>query len=78
MNKSVYIPDDVYQGGKRLARKNKYSFSQLVSDALREYLAHHSPEEVTPAVNTAIAKARDAQDPFVSSAARRVLEQSEW
>ncbi len=78
MKTDVSIPDEVFEGAERLARRTKRSRSRLFSDALKEYLARHAPDEVTEAMNKACAEIGDAEDAFVSSAARRVLEQSEW
>ena len=78
MKTAVSIPDDVFEGAERLARRTKKSRSQLFSDALREYVARHAPEEVTDAMNRVCAVLSNAKDPFVSSAARRILKRSEW
>ena len=37
-----------------------------------------SPDQITEAMNNACAEIGDLEDPFVSSAARRILEWSEW
>jgi len=78
MKTAVSVPDDVFEAAERLARRTKRSRSRLFSEALREYVARHAPDEVTEAMNRACAEAGAARDPFVSSAARRVLERSEW
>jgi metal-responsive CopG/Arc/MetJ family transcriptional regulator len=78
MKTVVSIPDEVYQGAERLARRTKKSRSRLYGDALKEYLARHAPDEVTEAMNRACAEVGETKDPFVSSAARRILERSEW
>jgi metal-responsive CopG/Arc/MetJ family transcriptional regulator len=78
MKTAVSIPDDLYQGAERLARRTKKTRSRLFSDALREYLANHSPDEVTEAMNKACAEIGETKDSFVSSATRRILERSEW
>ena len=78
MKTAISIPDEVYQGAERLARRTKKSRSRLYGDALREYLARHAPDEVTEAMNRACAEVGETKDPFVSSAARRMLERSEW
>jgi hypothetical protein len=54
------------------------SRSQLYAEAISEYLARHAPEEVTEAMNKVMEELEQAVDPFVTAAARRVLEQSEW
>jgi antitoxin MazE6 len=78
MKTAVSIPDEVFEGAERLARRTKRSRSRLFSDALREYLARHSPDKITEAMNAVCAEIGDTKDEFVSSAARRVLEKSEW
>ena len=78
MKTAVSIPDDVFEGAERLARRTKRSRSRLFSDALKEYLARHAPDKVTEAMNKACAEIGDAEDAFVSTVTRRVLEQSEW
>lgn len=78
MKTAVSIPDDIFEGAERLARRLKASRSQLFSDALKEYLARHAPEDVTDAINRVYADLKNPKDEFVSAAAHRVLEQSEW
>jgi metal-responsive CopG/Arc/MetJ family transcriptional regulator len=78
MKTAVSIPNDVFEGAERLARRTRKSRSRLFSDALREYLARHTPDQVTVAMNRACAELGEQTDPFVSSAGRRVLERSEW
>ena len=78
MKTAISIPDDVYQGAERLARRTKKSRSRLYGEALKEYLARHAPDEVTEATNRACSEVGDTPDPFVSSAAHRILERSEW
>lgn len=78
MKTAVSIADEVYQGAERLARRTKKSRSRLYGDALKEYLARHAPDEVTEAMNRACTEVGETKDPFVSSAARHILERSEW
>ncbi len=78
MKTAISIPDDVFKGGERLARRTRKSRSQLYVDALKEYLARHAPDEVTEAMNRACAEVGEPADPFVSAAARRILERTEW
>ena len=78
MKTAVSIPEDVFERAERLARRTKKSRSRLFSDAVREYVARHGTEEVTEAMNRVCEEVGESKDPFVSSAARRVLERSEW
>ena len=79
MKTAVSIPDDLFRSAERLARRTKRSRSRLFSDALKEYLIRHSPDEITEAVNKVCEELGDtAEDPFVSAAAGRILENTEW
>jgi metal-responsive CopG/Arc/MetJ family transcriptional regulator len=78
MKTAISIPDEVFEGAERLARRTKKSRSQLFSDAVSEYIARHAPEEVTEAMDRVCAELGNSKDKFVSSAARRTLEHSEW
>jgi hypothetical protein len=49
-----------------------------VIDALKEYLARHTPNNVTDAMDKACAELGQTKDALVSAAARRILERSEW
>jgi metal-responsive CopG/Arc/MetJ family transcriptional regulator len=78
MKTAISIPDDLFEGAERLARRTKKSRSRLFRDALKEYLARHTPDQVTEAMNKALDEIGEAEDPFVSTAAQRILEQTEW
>jgi len=78
MKTAVSIPDGVFMGAERLAKRTKKSRSQMSSDAVREYLVRHAPEEVTGAMNRVCAELGFKTDEFISLAARRTLEKSEW
>lgn len=78
MKTAVSVPDDVFDRAERLARREGRSRSDVYSSALREYVARHSPDEVTEAVDRVMAEVGDVADPFVSTASRRRLESTEW
>lgn len=78
MKTAVSIPDGIFQDAERLARRAKKSRSQLFSDALREYVARHAPDEVTEAMDRVATEVGDTADEFVRAAARRVLDRTEW
>jgi metal-responsive CopG/Arc/MetJ family transcriptional regulator len=78
MKTAISIPDKIFQGAERLARRTKRSRSQLFSDALKEYLARHSADEVTETMDRVCAELGVEADAFVSSAARRLLKRVEW
>jgi len=78
MKTAVSIPDDIFEKVERLARRGKRSRSEVFSAALKEYIARHLPDEVTDALNQVCEQIGDQRDEFVSAAARRILERSEW
>lgn len=78
MKTAVSVPDKVFREAEAHARRTKKSRSQLYSEALSEYLARHSPDPVTEAMNRVVDELDEAVDPFLSEAARRVLERIEW
>ena len=50
----------------------------MFSDAVKEYVARHAPEDVTEAMDRVCAELGNPKDEFVASAAYRILERSEW
>ncbi|MGH9460945.1 MAG: hypothetical protein ACRD1X_06980 [Vicinamibacteria bacterium] len=78
MKTAISIPDDVFRAAERHARRARKSRSQLYAEALSEYLARHAPDEVTEAMNKVVDELTEPIDPFVATAARRILERSEW
>jgi metal-responsive CopG/Arc/MetJ family transcriptional regulator len=78
MKIAVSIPDEVFEGAERLARRTKKSRSQLFSDALKEYVARHASDDVTDAMNRVCDELGNRKDKFVSSASQRILERGEW
>jgi metal-responsive CopG/Arc/MetJ family transcriptional regulator len=78
MKTAVSIPDEVFRGAERLARRTRKSRSQLYSEAVKEYVARHAAEEVTEALNRVCDEVGDQKDPFLASAARGVMERTEW
>ena len=77
MKTTVSIPNDIFELADRLARRTRKSRSQLFSDALREYLARHVPDEITEAMNRVCDEVGGTKDQFISSAAHRILRQRE-
>lgn len=79
MKTAISIPDDLFEGAERLARRTKKSRSQFFSDAVREYIARHATSDVTEAMNRVCDELGGAKaDPFTSAAARHLLERNEW
>jgi len=78
MKTAVSIPDKLFAGAERLAKKTKRSRSRLFSDALKEYLARHSDDEITETMNETLAAVGEEKDAFVSEAAEEILRRVEW
>jgi len=78
MKTAISVPNDVFRAAESHARRAKKSRSQLYTEAMTEYLARHSPDEVTEAMNRVIAELGQPKDQFVSRAVRHVLERTEW
>jgi predicted transcriptional regulator len=78
MKTAISIPNDLFDGAERLARRTRRSRSRLFTDALREYLARHTPDKVTESMDQAIMEVGEGKDEFVSSVARHRLERTEW
>ena len=78
MKTAISIPDAVFMAAERQAQRARKSRSQLYAEAMAEYLSRHSPEEVTEAMNLALAEISEPIDPFVRRSSRKVLEDSEW
>ena len=80
MKTAVSVPDDVFQEAEHLARREGRSRSEVYSAALREYVARHAPDEVTDAIDQAMADLGDDARPdrFLRGSAARILGSSEW
>ncbi len=78
MKTAVSIPDEVFEEAERLAKRLKRSRSDIFSRALAEYVARHTPDRVTEAMNRTLAELDEPTDPFVRAAAARTLRRTEW
>lgn len=77
MKTAISIPDDLFADADRLAAKTRQSRSQLYSRAVREYVARHSSDDITAALDSVYSQS-DSDLDFAVTSARRVLERSEW
>ena len=78
MKTAISIPDEVFEGAERLAKKTGRSRSRLFSDALREYVARHTEEKITETMNEALDRIGEGESDFALLASRRILERNEW
>ena len=78
MKTAVSIPDEIFEGAERLARRLKQSRSEVYSRALAEYVARHAPDKVTEEMDKVLEDVAEPADEFVATAARRALRRTEW
>ena len=79
MKTAVSLPNEVFDGAERYAKRTRKSRSQLYAEALSEYLARHAPDEVTEDMNAVVRRlGKSSADPFVEAATRRALRKVEW
>ena len=78
MKTAVSIPDEIFERAERLAKRNRRSRSELYADALDEYVARHSPDEVTETMNLVCERMGGEKDAFIAAAGQRLLKSIEW
>jgi predicted transcriptional regulator len=76
MKTAISIPDDVFGEADQLARETKQSRSQLYTRAVREYVARHSSDSVTAALDALVVG--ESGSDFSTIVGRSMLERSEW
>ena len=78
MKTAVSIPDEVFTETERLARLLKKSRSEVYSLALAEYVARHTPDRVTEAMDRVSAEVGGESDEFAAAARGESSERSQW
>ena len=78
MKTAISIPDEIFKRAERLARRLGISRSQLYAHAVEDYVKKRQPESITEAMNRVVDEVGHSDEEFVSSAARRALERTEW
>ena len=78
MKTAVSVPSEVYEQAEELSRRTGRTRSEIYSTALRDYLAHHSADPTTAAMDQALDDIEPEPDPFLEAAARANLSKSEW
>ena len=78
MKTAVSIPDEIFERAERLAKRNQRSRSELYAAALDEYVARHSPDEVTDTMNRVCERVGDEKDEFITAVGQRTFDRIEW
>lgn len=80
MKTAISLPDELFEAVERLVRRSRRHRSEVYADALREYVARHTPDEVTDALNAVVEQIGEStkETRFTDEAARKVLAATEW
>jgi metal-responsive CopG/Arc/MetJ family transcriptional regulator len=78
MKTAISLPKDLFDKAEHLAKRAQKTRSQLYCEAIREYVARHSPDEITEALDLVIEENGQPQEEFVKLASARTLERVEW
>jgi metal-responsive CopG/Arc/MetJ family transcriptional regulator len=78
MKTAISLPKDVFEKAERLAKRARKSRSQLYCEAIREYLARHSPDELTEALDRVIEQNGQPEEKFVTLASAQTLARVDW
>ena len=78
MKTAVSLPQAVFEEAEQFARRLKKSRSQLYAEALREYLARHTTDSITEAMNQVCDRLPEEDTEFATAAARKTLARESW
>lgn len=80
MKTAISLPDELFDQVEVLVRGSRRSRSEVYSQALREYVARHSPDVITDTIDRVVAEVDEdqADRAFRRVAADRVLRSTEW
>ena len=78
MKTAISIPKDIFDKAERLAKRARKSRSQLYCEAISEYVARHSPDEITETLDLVIEENGQPEDEFIKLASARTLARVEW
>ena len=78
MKTAISVPDRIFEEAERVARRMRRSRSELYSTALADYLARHTPDRITEAMNRVLDAVDESTDEFVAAVSRRRLKRVQW
>jgi metal-responsive CopG/Arc/MetJ family transcriptional regulator len=78
MKTAISLPDDLFAAADALARELGQSRSHLYAQAVREYLARHSSDSITEALDAVWADVESEDRSFLAVAAHRTLGRTGW
>ncbi|MBN2441389.1 MAG: hypothetical protein JXJ04_08580 [Spirochaetales bacterium] len=78
MKTAISLPDIIYKQAEVFARKTKKSRSQLYTEAIKEYLARHTPDVITESMNKVCDLLEKQDTTLTQKAASELLKQESW
>lgn len=78
MKTAISLPKDVFEKAERLAKRTRKSRSQLYCEAIREYVARHSPDELTEALDRVIEENGQPEGELARLASAETLARVQW
>jgi metal-responsive CopG/Arc/MetJ family transcriptional regulator len=79
---AVSIPDAIFEKGEAAAKRLKLSRSELYARAVEAYVDSHSSDEVTAAMNAALAQLTDEEREegldVIRAGARQTMKRTPW
>ncbi len=77
MKAAISMPDDVFMAGEAMVETRGWTRSRLYTEALRQYLRHQNPTEITTQLNQVHPSLDDAQA-MRKQANRALVKASDW
>lgn len=78
MKTAISLPNELFGEAQRLAGQLGISRSELYGRALREFLARHTPDQITQDLDALCDVLAEEPGDFLVRAGRRVVERTEW
>ncbi len=78
MKTAISLPEAVFKEAERFAKRTHRSRSQLYSEAIKEYLARHSNNDITETMNEIIDRIGIVDNTFIHVASKRTLRKEQW
>ena len=78
MKIAISVPDPIFDAAERLAKQRQVPRSQLIAEALREYVSRHGAEAVTAKLNEVYATEDSAVEKPLAQAQIASIEHEAW
>jgi metal-responsive CopG/Arc/MetJ family transcriptional regulator len=80
MKTAISLPDELFEAVERIVKQSGRTRSEVYSLALKEYVARHTPDDITAGWNRVIEQVSDVtgEETFRKKAARSTLGRAEW